>query len=199
MWKELKRLIKPDGAIVMTASQPFTSKLVMSNIKMFKYCLVWDKILISGFLNANRMPLRSHEDILVFYSRQPTYNPQKTKGVKSHGKGSMSKTTNNDYGKYNPIDTSGVLGEMKHPKSIISFEKPHPSKSVHPTQKPVALMEYLIKTYTSEGDVVLDFTAGSFTTGVACLRTKRSFIGIEKDEKYFKIGKERMEKEDFLR
>jgi len=192
LWEQYKRIIKDNGAIVLTASQPFTSALVMSNIKMFKYDLTWDKQLTSGFLNANRMPLRSHEDILVFYYKQPTYNPQKVKGNKNHSKGKMTSETNNDYGKYGKIDNTEILGDMKHPKSIISFEKPHPSKSIHPTQKPVALFEYLIKTYTNEGDLVLDNCAGSGTTGVACINLNRNYILIEKEPKYVDIIRERL-------
>ena len=195
LWEHYKRIIKDNGAIVLTASQPFTSALVMSNIKMFKYDLTWDKQLTSGFLNANRMPLRSHEDILVFYSKQPTYNPQKVKGRKNHSKGKMTSDTNNDYGKYGKIDNTEILGDMKHPKSIISFEKPHPSISIHPTQKPVALFEYLIKTYTNKGDLVLDNCAGSGTTGVACRKIRRDFILIEKEEKYCEIAKRRLAQE----
>jgi len=198
LWEQYKRIIKDNGAIVLTASQPFTSALVMSNIKMFKYDLIWDKQLTSGFLNANRMPLRSHEDILVFYSKQPTYNPQKVKGKKNHSKGKMTSETNNDYGKYGKIDNTEILGDMKHPRSIISFEKPHPSKSIHPTQKPVVLFEYLIKTYTNEGDLVLDNCAGSGTTGVACKKTGRNYILIEKEEKYCKIAQERLRQEILL-
>lgn len=192
LWEQYKRIIKNNGAIVLTASQPFTSALVMSNPKMFKYDLTWDKQLTSGFLNANRMPLRSHEDILVFYSKQPTYNPQKVKGNKNHSKGKMTSDTNNDYGKYGKIDNTELLGDMKHPKSIISFEKPHPSKSIHPTQKPVSLFEYLIKTYTNEGDLVLDNCAGSFTTAIASENLKRNWICIEKEAEYCAIGEKRI-------
>jgi site-specific DNA-methyltransferase (adenine-specific) len=192
LWAQYKRIIKPGGAIVLTASQPFTSALVMSNIKMFKYSLVWDKQLISGFLNANRMPLRVHEDILIFYSRQPTYNPQKFKGEKSHSKGRMLSDVNHDYGDYKKVDNTDALGEMKHPRSIVSFQKPHPSKALHPTQKPVALFEYLIKTYTNEGDLVLDNCAGSGTTGVACINTNRRYILIEKEHEYVEVARQRL-------
>jgi len=192
LWAQYKRIIKDNGAIVLTASQPFTSALVMSNIKMFKYDLTWDKQLTSGFLNANRMPLRSHEDILVFYSKQPTYNPQKVLGKKSHSKGKMLSDTNNDYGKYGKVDNTEVLGDMKHPKSIISFEKPHPSKSIHPTQKPVALFQYLQLTYTNQGDTILDNCSGSGTTAVAADNIRRNWICIEKDQNYVAISKKRI-------
>jgi site-specific DNA-methyltransferase (adenine-specific) len=164
----------------------------MSNVKMFKYDLTWDKQLTSGFLNAKRMPLRSHEDILVFYNKQPTYNPQKVKGNKSHSKGKMISNSSNVYGKYGKVDTTELLGNMKYPKSIILFEKTHPSKTIHPTQKPVALFEYLIKTYTNEGDLVLDNCAGSFTTAIASENLKRNWICIEKEADYCAIGEQRI-------
>lgn len=150
----------------------------------------------SGFLNANRMPMRQHEQIAVFYKKLPTYNPQKVKGAKNHSKGKIKDVgVNNNYGKHSFVDNSETLGEMKNPASIVSFAKPHPSVSVHPTQKPVELMEWLIRTYTNEGDVVLDNCMGSGTTGIACVRTKRDFIGIELDEQYFNLSKYRIEME----
>lgn len=188
MWEQLKRLIKPNGAIVMTASQPFTSVLVMSNIKMWRYELVWDKQRGSDFLNANRKPLNSHENAQVFYKKLPTYNKQPwyAKPYKKTKNGSLSDC----YG-----DRGTALSESKdgkrHPLSIISI--PRDGTRLHPTQKPVALMEYLIKTYTNEGETVLDFTMGSGTTGVACRNLGRDFIGIEKDAEYFEIAKQRIE------
>lgn len=192
LWEQYKRIIKPNGAIVLTASQPFTSELVMSNRKMFRYDLTWDKVLTSGFLNANRMPLRSHEDILVFYSKQPTYNPQKTQGVKCHTKGTLNKMANNNYGDFAPVDNMDLLGDMKHPKSIVTFQKPHPSKAIHSTQKPVELFEYLIRTYTNEGDIVLDSCAGSGTAGEAANNTGRAFILIEQEEVHCDLIAERV-------
>ena len=190
MWEQLKRITKKNGAIVLFGSQPFTSALVMSNPKMFKYDLIWNKELATGFLNANRMPLRSHEEILVFYDKQPTYNSQKLIGKPNHSRGKNKCKTNNLYG-YHKIAEDNFT-ELKHPKSIILLQKEHPSKTVHPTQKPVALMEYLIKTYTNEGETVLDFTMGSGTTGVACKNLNRNFIGIELDKEYFEIAKARI-------
>lgn len=190
MWEQLKRVNKKSGAIVLFGSQPFTSALVMSNPKMFKYDLIWDKELATGFLNANRMPLRNHEEVLVFYKNQPTYNPQKIIGEKNHSRGKNKCKTNNLYG-YHKIAEDNFT-ELKHPKSVLNIRKEHPSKTIHPTQKPVALLEYLIKTYTNEGETVLDFTMGSGTTGVACKNLNRNFIGIELDKEYFEIAKARI-------
>jgi site-specific DNA-methyltransferase (adenine-specific) len=193
LWKQYKRIIKDNGAIVLTAQDKFTAKLILSNEEIHKYNLVWDKVLTSGFLNANRMPLRVHENICIFYKKLPTYNPQKVIGEKNHSKGTMKTDVNNNYGKYGKIDNTEILGDMKHPKSIITFQKPHPSKCLHPTQKPLELFEWLIKTYTDEGDIVLDNCMGSGTTGVACKNLNRNFIGMELDDKYFKIAKERID------
>lgn len=196
MWKELKRIAKPNSAIVLFGSQPFTSVLVSSNLKMFKYVVIWDKIKPTGMLNASHQPLRRHEDIVVFYSSKPTYNPQKTMNPKGVEKRGLYKYDRDNEGG----DTVGEIrrgGTSKHyeadkllPTSIQVFSKE--AKPVHPTQKPVTLMEYLIKTYSNEGDVILDFTIGSGSTGVACVNTNRKFIGIEKDEGYFKIAEERI-------
>lgn len=181
LWKEYKRVIKDNGAIVLTGQGLFTAKLITSNEKMFRYTLVWDKVLPSGFLNANRQPLRSHEDIIVFYKKLPTYNPQKTEGKPNNSKGKMVKNTNNNYGQFTPIDNGDKGSHLKYPKSIITESKPHPSTMIHPTQKPVNLFSYLIKTYTNEGDIVLDNCMGSGTTAIACLETGRYYIGYELD------------------
>jgi len=191
MWEQLKRVIKPNGAIVMTASQPFTTTLIASNMKMFKYCWVWEKSRVTGVLNAKRQPLRNVEDVVVFYGKQSTYNPQgvvvcdKETSTGNTGKGNSDNYGSVAVGKYKQTQTG-------YPKQVIKFGSV--GKTQHPTQKPVALMEYLIKTYTNEDETVLDFTMGSFTTAIACLNTKRSFIGIEKDEHYFQVGKDRLEK-----
>ena len=155
---------------------------------MFRYEWIWQKPNAVGFLNANRMPLRSHENILVFYKKLPTYNPQKTKGKPYKAKIGNRTTTN--YGTFNgDFHTENTTGD-RYPVDIIKFSK---EQGLHSTQKPVALLEYLIKTYTNEGDLVLDFTMGSGSTGVACLNTNRRFIGIELDENYFNIAKKRIE------
>lgn len=192
LWEQYKRIIKDNGAIVLFAQGMFTADLMNSNRKMWKYNLVWNKVLTSGFLNANRMPLRSHEDICVFYKKQPLYTPQKTKGKLNHSKGKSKPTTNNNYGEFEFIDNREKLGDMKHPKSILTFQKPHPSTMVHPTQKPTELLEMLIKSFTKEGDIVLDNCMGSGSTGVACINTNRRFIGIEKEFDYFEIAKHRI-------
>ena len=192
MWDRVNKIIKENGCIIFFGQSSFSAKLIMSNEKMYKYTLIWDKVLPSGFLNANRCPLVSHEDILVFYKKLPTYNPQKFKGNKNHSKGTTTKMTNNNYGKFEKVDNSEELGDMKYPRSILTFQKLHPSKMVHPTQKSVELLEYLIKTYTNENELVLDFTMGSGSTLVACKNTNRNGIGIELDEKYYEIAVERI-------
>ena len=195
LWEQYNRVAKVSAAIVLFAQGVFYADLVHSNRKGFRYDLVWDKMLKGGFLNAKVMPMRIHEQIAVFYRKKPVYNPQKTKGKPNHTKGTAIFTkgeTNNNYGKYNPVDID-VNDDMKYPSTILSFQKPHPSVSVHPTQKPVELLEYLIRTFTNEGDTVLDNTMGSGSTGVACVNTNRNFIGIEKDTNYFEIAKKRIE------
>ena len=200
LWEQYKRITKENSAICLFADGMFMAKLMASNLKMWRYNLVWNKVLPSGFLNANRMPLRTTEEIVVFYNKQPIYNPQKTKGSPNHSKGkAVNKTsddesqTNNNYGKYTIIDNNKELGDMKHPTSLVVFSKPHPSVSLHPTEKPVQLCEWIIKTYTNENMTVLDNCMGSGSTGVACVNTNRNFIGIELDENYFNIAKERIE------
>lgn len=196
LWEQYNRIIKDNGAIVLFAQGMFTAQLMMSNPDMWRYNLIWDKKLVSGFLNAKKMPMRSHEDILVFYKSLPTYNPQMTKGQPLHGKGTsyMCKDlTNNCYGAIKGTEDVRKGSTDKYPTSIVRFPKPHPSRSVHPTQKSEELCEWLIKTYTNEGETVLDNCMGSGTTGVACINTNRKFIGIELDEKYFNIAKERID------
>jgi site-specific DNA-methyltransferase (adenine-specific) len=189
MWKQLKRVIKPNGAIVMTASQPFTTTLIASNMKMFKYCWVWDKKKGGSPLLSKIQPLRITEDVVVFGNGKATYNPimelrDKPKR-RGKNKGTASETTGNAF-------TQDKVYTHKYPKNIIEVSNANQRGRVHPTQKPVALMEYLIKTYTNEGETVLDFTMGSGTTGVACKNLNRSFIGIEMDEGYFNIAKDRI-------
>ena len=194
MWEQLKRVIKPNGAIVMTASQPFTTTLIASNMKMFKYCWVWEKEQGTGQLNAKIMPLKSHEDVCVFAGgtiKAVTYNPVMTeaKPYSRNDKGKVNNVKEKVYGKSDGYSTTNVT--TRYPKTIQKFNMAK-QKGGHPTQKPVALMEYLIKTYTNERETVLDFTMGSGTTGVACVNLGRSFIGIEKDPEYFKIAEARI-------
>lgn len=192
LWKQYERIIKDNGAIVLTAQDKFTAKLMLSNEKLHRYNLIWNKILTSGFLNANIMPLRVHEDICIFYKKVPIYNPQKVIGQANHSKGTMNTDINNNYGIYGKVDNSSTSGNLKHPRSIISFQKPHPSKSLHPTQKPVALFKYLVKTYTNEGMIVLDNCVGSGTTPVACINTNRFFIGCDDCQEYVDIANKRL-------
>ena len=192
LWIQYNRIIKDNGCIALFADGMFMAEMMMSNIKMWKYNLVWDKILTSGFLNANKQPLRKHEEVVIFYKKPPTYNPRKTIGKHNHSKGKPKNNANNNYSKFEFVDNKEKLGDMKHPTSILSFSKPHPSIMKHPTEKPVEVCEWLIKTYTNEHMTILDNTMGSGTTGVACVNTNRNFIGIELDKKYFNISKERI-------
>lgn len=187
MWAELKRLIKPRGAIVLFGSQPFTSALVMSNPAWFRYGLVWEKTRKTGFLNATSQPLREHEDINVFGFGPVSYRPQGVRACVIPMNRGRADSTGKCYGNATPRYLQTVTN---YPSSIIRFTSLQAGR--HPTEKPVALMSYLIRTYTNPGDVVLDFTAGVMSTGVACVETGRQFIGIEKDERYFAIGSERM-------
>jgi site-specific DNA-methyltransferase (adenine-specific) len=189
MWEELKRIIKPNGAIVMTASQPFTTTLIASNMKMFKYCWVWDKKIGSNFASASRMPLKVVEDVVVFGGSN--YYPIKTRG-KMRKKGGGKQFVGIYGSKQADKVTEPYLSDMYHPTNIIEIGNAARKGKVHPTQKPVALMEYLIKTYTNEGETVLDFTMGSGTTGVACANLRRDFIGIEMDSDYFAIAEGRI-------
>ena len=185
MWEQLNRVIKPNGAIVMTASQPFTSALVMSQPKIFKYEWVWQKEAGTGLLNAKRQPLRDNESVLVFYKKQCTYNPQFTY---SKPYTALKGGETDCYGDSGIVTT--VSDGRRYPRTVQRFNRDR--NKLHPTQKPVALMEYLIKTYTNEGETVLDFCLGSGTTGVAAKNLNRKFIGIELEEKYFKIAQERI-------
>jgi len=188
LWEQYKRIIKPNGAIVLTTCQPFTTKLINSNIEMFKYCWIWQKPQGVDPFMAKKRPLNNYEDICVFYKKQPTYNPQFTEGKPY--KVERDKTPRN----YEITDTvmkptTTVNDGFRYPTRILQFNQ---ERGYHPTQKPVALFEYLIKTYTNEGELVLDNAMGSGTTGIACLNTNRRFIGIEKDDKYFDIASNRI-------
>jgi len=175
----------------------FSAKLMLSNEKWWRYNLVWKKgERVSGHLNAKKQPLRNHEDILVFYGKgSGTYNPQMVKGKPSHSRGSgKAKNINNNYGKFDLIPGGSPNADMKYPKSILDFERPHPP--IHPTQKPVELAEWVIKTYSNEGDIVLDSTSGSATIPLACKNVCRNFIAFETDEEYLKLGNERLNIKD---
>jgi len=185
MWKEYERIIKDNGAIVLTAQTPFDKVLGYSNLKLLKYEWIYEKPMATGHLNSKKLPMKAHENILVFYKSLPLYNPQMLDGKPYK---SISGRPSSNYGKQHsvPSDNKGV----RFPRSIIRFALD--KIKFHPTQKPVALFEYLIKTYTNEGDLVLDNCAGSFTTAIACNNLKRKWICMEKEEEYCEIGKQRL-------
>ena len=201
LWAHYKRVIKRNGAIVLTASQPFTTALISSNMGDFRYCWTWIKSRVTGFANANVQPLRCVEDVVVFYLARPTYNPQdltRIDAVKRNGRTVGGDTLRGDVaasagkGSLRTAGAEYIQEFTGYPRQVLNVSSE--SKTDHPTQKPVALMEYLIRTYTNEGDMVLDNCMGSGTTGVACVNTNRKFIGIEKDPEYFKIAEQRIYK-----
>jgi site-specific DNA-methyltransferase (adenine-specific) len=200
MWAQLKRVTKKNGAIVMTASQPFTSALVMSNVKMFKYEWIWEKAVGSNFAALKYQPMKEHENILVFscstHQYYPVKQPRKGTGKARLSYGNNGSTTGEATGslKFNGFTPDTYDHDWRNPSSVQFFNNRESGRGLHPTQKPVALMEYLIKTYTNEGETVLDFTMGSGTTGVAAKNLHRSFVGIELDEGYFNIAKERIDR-----
>ena len=191
MWNRLNKLIKPNGAIVLFGNEPFTSQLICSNLKGFKYRWDWNKRIPSGMSYAKYRPMQQTEDISIFTKNgeKTTYNPQMIKRDKPIKGGGIGKSDSAFTRTYKPLKKTY---EYKNPVTLIEFDKIRKG-AIHPTQKPVELLEYLIKTYTNEGDLVLDFTCGSGSTGVACLNTGRRFVGVELDEKYFNIAKERLE------
>ena len=193
LWKQYNRIIRTIGAIVLFGSQPFTSALIMSNLKQFKYCYTWIKTKSSGFQNAKRLPMKRHEDISVFYNTQPTFIQQNLIELKKPIKSGRARLRNDEQHRL------GVAGKLDYvtthtgwQDSVLHFANPSGKGHLHPTQKPVPLLEYLIKTYTLPGETVLDNTMGSGSTGVAAIQTGRSFIGIELDPTYFKIAKTRI-------
>lgn len=197
LWNEYRRILKDDGCIILTASQPFTSALVMSNPKMFKYEWIWKKTRYSGNLNAKRMPLKAHESILIFAKGKTKYYPIKTQAPEHliDKRKTINPSIVKDGSAYN--GSKGFVNIRKkddgtrYPISVQEFKNPN-NNSLHPTQKPVELMEYLIKTYTNENEIVLDNTMGSGTTGLACLKTNRQFIGIEKEKQYYDVAVRRL-------
>lgn len=189
LWAEYRRVGKPNCAYVLTAQPPFDKVLGCSNLAMLKYEWIWEKAKATGHLNAKKQPMKAHENILVFYDKQATYNPQMALGEPYTWNSKRSPSAN--YGKAEN-DSATVNNGTRYPRSVIQMQHVLPSEVVHPTQKPVALMEYLIRTYTNEGETVLDNTMGSGTTGVACNNTGRNFIGIERDPEYFKIAQRRI-------
>ena len=189
LWKQYERIIKDNGAIVLTASQPFTSSLIMSNPKLFRYEWIWKKTRPSGSLDCNRRPLKEHENILVFYKKMPVYNPQMKNAERVVEKKRV--VNKGEYTYCGDIERQFDNKGMSYPRTIQEFKNPN-HNSLHPTQKPVELIEYLIKTYTNEGETVLDNCMGSGTTGIGCKNLNRKFIGIENDDNYFNIAKKRI-------
>ena len=193
LWDQYNRIIKDNGAIVLFGCGMFTANLMKSNPDMWRYNLIWQKTQPTGFLNAHKMPLRAHEDICVFYKKPGTYNPQKTDGhirkvSSADHKRNCNKST--DYGDYHFLSYDST---ERFPTSVLRFPKDTQKCKLHPTQKPVALLEWLIKTYSNEEDVILDNCMGSGSTGIACMNTNRKFIGIELDENYYNTAKKRIE------
>ena len=193
MWEQLRRVCKPDAAMLLFSNQPFATRLVMSNPNEFRYEWIAEKANASGFLNAKKMPLRAHDNILVFYRRAPTYNPQFEAGepyARIRGK-----TVSPNYGKFPLGHKSRSDDGRRYPRDVLRASNPSwgSDRGLHPTQKPVALLEYMIRTYTNPGDTVLDFCMGSGSTGVACVNTGRNFIGIELEECYYHIAETRLE------
>jgi site-specific DNA-methyltransferase (adenine-specific) len=193
MWEQLHRIIKPNGAIVLFGSEPFSSALRMSNIKNYKYDIIWDKNQSGNPLLAKKQVMKSHEIISLFYKKQCTYNPQMEERGKPRHKGTKQKLNENSFLGSGTIDTRS-FNDLYYPKSVLKISNANKKGKVHPTQKPLPLMEWLIKTYTNENETVLDFTMGSGTTMLACKNLNRNGIGIEKDEDYFKIAEERINK-----
>lgn len=194
MWNCIHELVKLDGAVILFGNEPFSSNLRMSNIDEYKYDIIWDKIVRTGFLNAKKQPLRQYENIIVFYKKQPTYNPIMWIGEEMNHPHKTQKKSTNVYGAHHEVPTR--LTREKYPTNIIEFNarksECNNTNRVHPTQKPVSLLEYLIKTYSNPQDTVLDFTMGSGSTGVACRNLNRKFIGIELNDDYYQIAKSRI-------
>ncbi len=190
LWAQYRRVCKPNAAIVLTAQAPFDKALGASNLPMLRYEWIWEKEAGTGFLNAKLAPLKSHENVLVFYTKPPTYNPQMTVGKAYAGKFSRKNLGSDNYGDAPEIEPVARTYEGRYPKTVLKF--PRDRNKIHPTQKPVALFEYLIKTYTNEGELVLDNCAGSGTTAIACLKTNRNYILIEQETKYCDIANKRI-------
>ena len=192
MWERTNKLIKPNGVTCLFGTEPFSSALRMSNIKNYKYDWIWEKEQGAGFLNSKIMPLKATENISIFYNKKPLYNPQMIDVGKGWKSGSYNKFEG--YNVYAEKENKKYCGTLRYPKNILKFNK---ETGLHPTQKPIKLLEYLIKTYTNENELVLDFTMGSGSTGVACMNTNRKFIGIELDNNYFDIASKRIEEAFF--
>ena len=192
MWEQYNRIIKDNGVIVLFSQMPFTAQLVSSNLKMFRYEWIWQKSKCTGFMNAKKMPLKAHENICVFYKKLPTYNPQGIITGVSIKTGRSRKGNSRNYGKTGCGNPEYIQTTSNYPKDIVAFSNPSNKGHQHPNQKPIDLLEYLIRTYTNEGETVLDNCMGSGSTGVACVNTNRDFIGIEIEQSSFDIAKQRI-------
>ena len=192
LWEQYNRIIKDNSAICLFGQQPFTSKLINSNLKLFRYEWIWQKTKSTGFMNAKKMPLKSHENILIFYKKLPTYNPQGIVNNVSIKAGRSEKGNIRVYGKTGCGNPDYIQTASNYPKDVITFSNPSNKGHKHPTQKPVALLEYLIRTYTNEGEIVLDNCMGSGSTCVACVNTNRHYIGFELDPQYYDIACKRL-------
>lgn len=195
LWENYWRLLKHNGVVALTAQTPFDKVLGVSQLNYLRYEWIWEKTTATGHLNAKKMPMKAHENILIFYKKTPTYNPQKTQGHRPANSYTKHQDDGSNYGK----TSAGISGggqTDRYPRSVQLFKTDKQIISLHPTQKPVSLMEYFIKTYTNEGDVIVDNTMGSGTTGVACKNLNRKFIGVERDLEYFNIAKERIISEE---
>lgn len=188
LWEQYRRVLKPGGAVLLFAQMPFGADLINSNHRWYRYEWIWHKTMPVGFLNANRMPLRTHENILVFYEHLPTYHPQKTPG-KPYTAKPRARATHN----YGHFDRATTINDGERcPRDVLTFSNGNNASKIHPTEKPVDLLAYMIRTYTDEGDTVLDSCMGSGSCGVACQHLGRSFIGIEKDPGYFEAARKRI-------
>ncbi len=194
LWKEYNRVIKDNGAIVLFAQTPFDKVLGASNLKMLKYEWVWEKTQATGHLNAKKMPMKAHENILVFYKKLPTYNPQKTTGHKPMNSGvRRSSLKNENYNEINKVDLPFGGDTDRYPRTVLEFKSDKQKNYLHPTQKPLDLIEYMIRTYTNEGDLILDNTCGSGTTGLGAKNLNRNYIMMEQDPKYYEIACKRLQ------
>ena len=191
MWKEFHRIMKNNACIALWGQEPFTTSLIISNINEFRYKWIVCKTNATGFLNARRMPLKSYEEVLIFYKSLPTYNPQKTKGKRKVSTAEHRKNTKRSTN-YNDVTPNSYDSDERFPRDVLTFSWDKQKSALHPTQKPVSACEYFIQTYTNEGNTVLDITMGSGSTGVACINTHRQFIGIEKDEEIYHMCKQRI-------
>ena len=196
LWCQYRRIIKDNGAICLFGQGLFTANLICSNKEMYRYDLIWEKTKAGGFLNARRMPLQAHENISVFYKKLPVYNPQMEAG-KPYIKKAVTNGDGKNYGKFDRVGEIAVNEGTRFPRSVIKISNDN-HKSLHPTQKPVELLEWLIRTYTNENETILDNCMGSGSTGVACINTNRKFIGMELDNTYFEIAKKRIEEANII-